>query len=223
MVPQSLFPQPVATLQAVFSIILSADVWDLFTTLYRTMIAFFMTLFAAVFIAIAAQYNRLTKEVVKDLMSFIIRIPTIAYITFYVLLLGAGLLTIYLAVVTAVIPVATLSIISLYDKISPDMHTINRVYRVPFVKQAFFLYIPYLFHSFHSIFLLSYSMTFKALIMTEFFAGLSGLGYGLMIQRETLDIERLTAYIMIIALVGFASQKGLEWCSRGYMRWYATT
>lgn len=208
--PGSFFPGPLATLAAVRELLSWAELRNLLTTLGRTLVAFVLSLGCAVLLALAGQVRPVFSEVVKDLMSFLIRIPSIAAITFLVLLCGPGYLAIYLSVMVIVIPVACLSIIGLYEQLNPGLHTINAVYAVPFHRQARDLYLPTLVGSFHGIFLLSYSLTFKALIMAEFLGGLSGMGYRLMIHRESLDLERMTAYILIIALTGYASQKALE-------------
>ncbi|MBN1957798.1 MAG: ABC transporter permease subunit [Desulfuromonadales bacterium] len=203
------------------SLLSSPEIYPLMTTLWRTLAAFIASLLLAIVFALVGQINPLCKAVIKDLMSFVIRIPSIASISFFVLLCGTGALTIYLSVMTVVIPVACLGILGIYEKINPGMTTINRVYRVPFVRQAFYLYLPTLFGSFHAIFILSYSLTFKALIMAEFLGGLSGLGYGLMLRRETLDLNQLSAYILLIALAGLFSQSVLERCARWLTRHYA--
>ena len=218
--PGFLFPGPLETLAAAFGIVASAGVRDVLITLLRTLNAFVISLALALLVALTGQYNRQLEDVVKELMSFLIRIPSIASITFFVLLFGTGPLTIYVSVACVVIPVTVLSISGLYEKLNPDLHTISRVYRVPYYRKVFYFYLPALFGAFQPIFILSYSLTFKALIMAEFLGGLSGLGYGLMIQRETLDLDRLTAYILLIALAGFCSQKllelGMRWCTRRY-------
>lgn len=208
--PGELVPGPLETLITALHLLNSSEAINLLTTLGRTLAAFLASLSLSVLFALAGQYNRLSKEVIKDLMSFIIRIPSIASITFFVLVCGAGPPAIYLSVLTIVIPVTSLSIIGLYEKVNPDLQTINRVYRIPFVRQAWYLYLPTLFGAFHAIFILSYSLAFKALIMAEFLGGLSGMGYGLLIRRETLDLHELTAYILLIALAGLFSQMLLE-------------
>lgn len=190
-------------------------------TLGRTLTAFLASLTIAVLLALAGQFNPISKAVIKDLMSFIIRIPSIASISFFVLLCGTGYRTIYLSVMAIVIPVACLSTLGLYEKVNPGMHTINQVYRVPFIRKAWYLYLPTLFGSFHAVFILSYSLTFKALIMAEFLGGLSGMGYALMLSRETLDLHQLTAYILIIALAGLFSQSILERGITRFTRRYA--
>ena len=219
-IPGGMIPGPAATLNAALRILSTDETLQLLITLQRTLLAFVASLGLAVLFALLGQYNRLSNDVIRDLMSFMIRIPSIAWITFLVLVCGTGRWAIYLSVLIIVVPVACLSVVSLYEKINPDLHTINQVYRVPFVRQAVYLYLPTLFAAFHAIFILSYSLTFKALIMAEFLGGLSGMGYGLLIQRETLDLTQLTAYILLIALVGFFSQllleRGVAWLTRRY-------
>ncbi len=220
MAPDSIIPGPLQTIATAATLLNATELHTLLTTLWRTLTAFLASLTLAVLFALAGQFNPLSKAVVKDLMSFIIRIPSIASISFFVLLCGTGYRTIYLSVMAVVIPVACLSTLGIYEKINPGLHTINRVYRVPFFRQALHLYLPTLFGSFHAVFILSYSLTFKALIMAEFLGGLSGMGYGLMLRRETLDLHQLTAYILLIALAGLFSQslleRGIAWLTRRY-------
>lgn len=217
-----LIPGPLQTLVAALKLINGAEIITLLTTLWRTFAAFALSLVLAIGFALLGQLSPLAKAVIKDLMSFVIRIPSIAAISFFVLLSGAGQLTIYFSVMTVVIPVTCLSILGIYEKINPGMQTINRVYRIPLHRQAIYLYLPTLFAGFHATFVLSYSLTFKALIMAEFLGGLSGMGYGLMLRRETLDLTQLTAYVLIIALVGMGSQSLLErlpvWWNKAYAR-----
>jgi len=220
-VPGTFIPGPLATLKAALTLLTSKALLDILVTIGRTLTAFFISLMLAIMIALAGQYNTAVRGVIRELMSFIIRIPAIAAVTFFVLLFGTGQLTIYVSVVTMVIPVTVLSISGLYETINPGLTTVNRVYRVPFLRQALYLYLPTLFGAFEATFILSYSLTFKALIMAEFLGGLSGLGYGLMIQRESLDLEKLTAYILIIALVGFVCQKLLQGGLRLWTKRYA--
>ncbi|MGM0416649.1 MAG: ABC transporter permease subunit [Thermodesulfobacteriota bacterium] len=189
-------------------------------TCMRTFCAFTLSLLCSVVMAVAAQSSDILQDTIRNLMAMVLRIPSIAIVTFCVLLTGAGKSALFLAVAAVVVPVTTLALMSLYTSIPDDLHAVNRVYRVPFFRQAVWLYGSRLLSGIHPIFTLSYSLSFKALIMAEFLGGFSGMGYELMLMRDSLDLGSLAAYILIIAAAGYMSQKLLEilaqWGSKRY-------
>ena len=207
---RNVLPGPVETLLACIEMSTPEQFINVSVSMLRLVFAYVISLGVALFFALLSMKNLTVRTVVSDIMSALIKIPNIAYVTYFMLFIGIGTASVVSTVAVSVVPVITLSVLGVLDKLDKNVHIVSDIYKVPFLRRVRYFFIPGIFEAFHPIYLMSISMSFKTLVMAEFIAGMSGLGYGLVEQKETFQMQNVLAYIIIIVIVGILIQKILE-------------
>ncbi len=204
-------PTPWQVLKRFFDILNYSELKNALLSFSTLIVAYFTTIFVSLVLSVLTINHKYFKSYLKDILSFLIKVPNIAYVTYFILFFGIGYPTIVSVILTAAIPITTLHIISVFENLNENTIIISELYKIPFLRRVKYFYIPSLFDSFNTIFITSFSISFKSLIMAEFLGGLGGLGYGLIERKETFQMDMLMAYILFVTILGILFQNILEY------------
>jgi NitT/TauT family transport system permease protein len=207
---KDIFPTPWQVIVRFTDILNFSELKNAILSFITLIISYALTIFISLFLSILTINRNKTKNYIKGILSFLIKIPNIAYVTYFILFLGIGYPTIVSVILTAAIPITSLHIISVFENLNYNTLIISDLYEIPFFRRVKYFYIPSLFESFNTIFVTSFSISFKSLIMAEFLGGLGGLGYGLVEKKESFQMDILMAYILFITILGIFFQNILE-------------
>ncbi|ADR18037.1 ABC transporter permease [Calditerrivibrio nitroreducens] len=214
-----ILPGPFHVLKVIYQSINYDLLKNTWSSLLRLLFGYTISIITALILAITAQKYDIIKRSVSIISSSALKVPNIAYLTFFMLFVGVGDYTVILTIVVTLIPTITLSFLSVFDQLNRHVIEISDIFRVPFYRRALFFYIPSLVESFSSILSLTFSLGFKLLIMAEFIAGTNGLGYRLVEKKVSFNMDEVMAYILIIVISGILAQKGLEIGFERIKRW----
>jgi len=191
----------------------------IFYSFLRLMAGYLISLIISIALAIISKKNDTILEVIEIITSSMLKVPNIAYLTIFMLFVGVGTPTVIATIVVSLVPTMTLSFLSVYKQINKHIEEISDIFKVPFLTRAVYFYLPTLMNSFYPIFIMTFSLGFKLMIMAEFIAGSNGLGYRLVEKKIGFNMDEVIAYIIIIVIVGVLLQKIFESIFRRVNRW----
>lgn len=214
-----LLPSPSKTFNTLYRLADYQLVITMSQSFFRLLVAYFFSMIIALILGFISQKWDLFHEAVEIISSSMLKIPNIAYLTFFMLFVGIGTPTIFLTITFSVIPTATLAILATLKQSDKNVIEISDIFNVPFHRRVFYFYTPTLITSLQSIFNLTFSLAFKVMIMAEFIAGMNGLGYKLVEKKASFNMDEVLAYILVIVIAGVISQKILEFLVKKVKRW----
>lgn len=197
--------------------------WDLLLSIYysfsRLLFAYFIAILISVFLAVIAQRNDILNYLVESILSHLLKIPNVGYLTFFLLFIGIGTPTIITTIVVSSVPVITMALLGVLRQSNRHLLEISEIFNVNFKNRSFYFYLPTIFDGFYPIFSMSFSFSFKVLIMSEFIAGMNGLGYRLVEKKAEFSMDSVIAYIIIIVVAGIVFQKIIEYIFLRIKKW----
>lgn len=209
-----LLPSPFETFKILFGMLNLNLFIDISHSIVRLIIAYTISLLITFTLSMFAQINGSVQYCINTIFSALIKVPNVAYITFFLLFIGIGTPTIITTIIVTTVPITGLALNGILKNLNKDILEISVIYNVPFLRKVFYFYLPTVFDSFYPIYTMSISFAFKVMVMTEFIAGMNGLGYKLVEKKAEFDMSGVIAYIIIIVLIGIILQKLIEYLYR---------
>ncbi len=204
------FPYPHTVTLKILELLGGDTLYDLVFTFLRIMLLLLFVLCISALAVITALKSDALKNFIRELAALFVKIPTIAYITIFMILCGVNDFSIYLSILAVSVPFTILNLIAVFDKRDQNILDMAQVFNVRFLLLVRFYYENFLKESLQSLFVATFSLSYKALIMAEFLIGVNGLGRALVEYRNDLDMSGVLASVVLIALLGTLIQKGLE-------------
>lgn len=166
-------------------------------------------------LGLSQRANRL----LMPLFTVLVQIPTLAWIPLLMLWLGIGealKLTILIKAVT--VPV-TLYIGTGIGELPPKLREMASVLRLPVRVYLCRVVLPALLPYLMTGIRLAFSQGWVSLIAVELLASSEGLGYLLVESRQLFMLDQVYICVIVIGLLGFAAEKGLQWISDRWIHW----
>ncbi|MDK2792325.1 MAG: hypothetical protein PWQ25_1188 [Deferribacteres bacterium] len=203
-------PSPYTTLLAIFRMIDYNLLNTVVVSFFRLFLAYVLSVVISVFFSVSSQFSKNIGALIETVMSSIIKVPNIAYLTIFMLIIGVGSYTVMATIAITIIPATTLAFIAILKQLDENILEVTDIFEVIYFKRIFYLYLPMIFESFYPVFQMSFSLGFKIMVMAEFIAGVDGLGYKLVEKKISFNIDELFGYVVIMTFTGIFFQKLLE-------------
>ncbi len=214
-----LLPSPIKTLNTLLRLADQQLIITVTQSFLRLFVAYLFSMLLSFILGFLSQKWKLFHEAIEIISSSMLKVPNIAYLTFFMLFVGIGTPTIFFTISFSVIPTATLAILATLKQSDKNIIEISDIFKVPFYRRVIYFYTPTIITSLPSIFNLTFSLAFKVMIMAEFIAGMNGLGYKLVEKKASFNMDEVLAYIIVIVISGVLFQKILELLVMRIKRW----
>ncbi|MCX8084285.1 MAG: ABC transporter permease subunit [Calditerrivibrio sp.] len=186
---------------------------------YRLILAYILSLFLSLVMALLSEKWGNISEGLLVVFSTMLKVPNIAFLTFFMLFIGIGTPTVMMTIIVSLVPTMGLAFMSVLKQADKHVIEISDIFRVPFIRRVFYFYLPSLVESFPPIFNMSFSLAFKVMVMAEFVAGMNGLGYKLVEKKVSFNMDEVIGYIILIVLTGVFFQSILEKIVIRFKKW----
>jgi len=216
-----LFPGPVETVYAFFSILATQDGWyQIGVTCYRVFVGTLFGSCVGALCGILPRYSKMAEYTVKSVVYPLFEsIPSLCWVLIFVVWFGLSDMTPILAITAAVIPFFIINIwegVKELDETLIEMaHTCTRNRLRILQKVIMPMLYPYAFSAFKT----SFEVAWKVVILGEVFGAACGIGYMLWISYEVYAIEYVFAWTLCCAIIIIVFDYGLfNYIDRRYMR-----
>ena len=158
-------------------------------------------------------------HLLMPLFTVLVQIPTLAWIPLLMLWLGIGdALKLTLLIKAVTVPVA-LYISAGIGELPPKLREMAYVLRLPVRVYLCRVVVPALLPFLMTGIRLAFSQGWVSLIAVELLASSEGLGYLLVESRQLFMLDQVYICVIVIGLLGFVAEKGLQWLSDRWIHW----
>ncbi len=203
-------PSPIETIKELSSLINSNETFTNFKiTTYRLSAGLIISFsFAIVLAALSKSFNTVV-FIFKPNISVIMGVPPIAWMVLSLLWFGFGDQTVIFSVIIATLPALYSSVLIALNTLESKYSEVCRIYFIPWYKQLYLYFIPFLFSQILASMISAISIGWKIVIMAELFVASNGLGSELSVYRSQLQSSKLMAIVFLLVLALFVLEYGI--------------
>lgn len=200
-----LLPSPFAAARHLASLACTKAYWlSCASTLLRICSGLLIGAAAGMLIAIACHCSRILRALAAPLLSIIRATPVASFIILALVWIGRGRVPAFTSFLM-VVPVMCGGMAVAFQSIDNKLCEVAQVFRLPFAKKVFSLYIPSVLPAFAGSFRTSMGLAWKAGVAAEVLCTPSGsIGsslYDSKVYLETADLFAWTASVIILSMI----------------------
>ncbi len=212
---------PLATIQALFTLITETKTWRyIVITLFRLIAGLFLGSIIGLLLGLAAGTNKKIRQVLEPIKWISMTIPAIVISIMAMLWFGMGSEQVIFVVIIIVAPITYVNTMEGRFAIDEKLIEMGRCFNLPlklFFKE---IYLPGITASVIAGFALTAGMGVRVVVLAEFMGAHDGIGYGLSKSYMYLDTPELFAWILIsLALLGLLEFGILKPMKTHLMNW----
>jgi ABC-type nitrate/sulfonate/bicarbonate transport system permease component len=216
-----LFPSPIDTINALFSLLASKDGWyHIEVTTYRVFLGTIFGSSVGAMCGILPRYSRIAEYAIKSVVYPLFEsIPSICWVLVFVVWFGLSDVTPVLAISAAVIPFFMINIWEGVKELDESLVEMGMIYTRNKLRILRKIIMPMLYPYAFSAFKTSFEVAWKVVILGEVFGAASGIGYMLWIAHEVYAIEYVFAWTLCCAVIIIIFDYGVfNYIDMRYMR-----
>lgn len=176
------------------------------TSLSRGIPGFLLSVVAGTALALVLSASTWLRAAVAPYMTFLLTLPTVAWVPLAILFFGVTDATVYFVVLTGAVPAIVNGLLAGVDQIQPLHRKVGRVLGAGTLNTALHIVLPAALPAYISGLRQGWAFCWRALMAAEIIAGGQdlGLGLGTLLQRgrELDDVGGVLATILLILVVG---------------------
>lgn len=214
-----LLPPPSSLWQSFLDLVQN-DLWKhIYTSTWRVFLGFFIGSGLGLFFAVLVGLNKLVEEFLEPTFSAIKSIPSLAWIPLLLLWLGIDEGSkITLIAIGAFFPTYTNTVAAIQN-VDHKLIELGKVYRLSYLQQVFQIILPAASPGILTGLRNSLSLSWMFMIAAELIAATQGIGYLLTDGRETSRPDIVIISIILLAVLGKISDKGMKVLENFLLRW----
>jgi len=210
-VPEQILPAPAAVLEALDGLVRSGDLKsNLWISLGRVAYGFGAGTLAGVALGAGMGFSAWLDRFVRPSFLVISQIPILAWLPFFMLLLGIGEALKIVLVAKAVFTPVTLGTCAGIRDVPVGYLELARVLRLSRVRTLYRIVFPAALPQLFSGFRYGLTHAWLALVAVELLASYEGVGYLLVYSRQLFQLDVMVAVMLVIAVTGFALDRLLS-------------
>ncbi|ABS60109.1 ABC transporter permease [Fervidobacterium nodosum] len=200
---QLILPDPLVILRTMLQELSKDILWNsLFYTLLKVVVVLFLTVLFGVFIGFIIGLNETLYEIFRPFVLFIQAFPIITWLALVMFIWGIGWTGPVVVSFLSLLPHAILSTaigIQTTDKRLIEMAQVYNVKRSKVVKD---IYLGSILPQFVSTIQVVIGNVWKVVVVSEYMCGDKGIGVLIAWARQSVSVEKVYAYTMIIITIG---------------------
>lgn len=200
---QLILPDPLVILRTMLQELSKDILWNsLFYTLLKVIVVLFLTVLFGVFIGFIIGLNETLYEIFRPFVLFIQAFPIITWLALVMFIWGIGWTGPVVVSFLSLLPHAILSTaigIQTTDKRLIEMAQVYNVKRSKVVKD---IYLGSILPQFVSTIQVVIGNVWKVVVVSEYMCGDKGIGVLIAWARQSVSVEKVYAYTMIIITIG---------------------
>ena len=218
-VPEQILPAPAAVLAALDGLIHSGDLKsNLWISLGRVAFGFGAGTLAGVALGAGMGFSDGFARFVRPTFLVVSQIPILAWLPFFMLLLGIGEALKIVLVAKAVFTPVALGTCAGIREVPPRYLELGRVLRLSRIRMLYRIVLPAALPQLFSGFRYGLTHAWLSLVAVELLASYEGVGYLLVYSRQLFQLDVMVAVMLVIAITGFALDRLLSFADNRLAR-----
>lgn len=193
----------------------------LLETLSRTVLGFVVAFSLGTVIGITTAKVPTFKMITGPSMSVLLFAPTLVLIYLGTSMIGVGYSTIAVIAGLVVAPNVSIYMRDVMADFDPDIATMADSYKIPTRQRLFEVYIPYLIPAILAASRISFSQSWKVVMLTEVFGMPGGLGYEIKSSYYIHDLNRMMAFLIIFIAALLIIEQVIRVLEHRIVKWKA--
>ncbi|CFX45072.1 MetI-like domain [Syntrophomonas zehnderi OL-4] len=197
-----LVPSPADTLRAIGLLIKTGELGENLLITFRRQICGLSLGIMCGFLSgfLAGCFQRL-EWLMQPLISFLLAVPAIIFVTMAMVWLGMGdKMTVFL-VALLVFPIMHINTMEGIKTIDRALLEMAQVYRLPLLQKVKKIYLPGMKHGLIAGFSLAMASSIRLTIMAEMLGAREGMGQRVAITRAYLETDQLFAWVLVLLTI----------------------
>jgi sulfonate transport system permease protein len=220
-VPEQILPAPVTVLEAFAALIRSGDLQNnLAVSLSRVAYGFGAGTLAGLLFGAGMGFSDPFARLVRPTFLIIAQIPILAWLPFFMLLLGIGEALKVVLVAKAVFTPITLATSTCIRGVPQSYLELARILQLTKWRTLTRIVLPAALPQLFSGFRYGLTHAWLALVAVELLASYEGIGYLMVYSRQLFQLDVMVAIMLVIGAVGLAFDRllalGEAWLTRRY-------
>lgn len=193
---------------------------NIFVTLYETLLSFLFVTFLSVFLAVLLWQSKKLSEICEPYLVVLNSLPKSALAPLFIVWLGNGLPTIIVTGISIAIFGAILNLYTGFCEVDPEKQKL--IYTLGGTKRDALRYviIPSNFPLMLSIMKSNIGLCLVGVIIGEFIASRSGLGYLIIYGSQIFKLDWVILSIVILCIIAMVLYKLINFLEKGYQKNY---
>lgn len=177
------------------------------TTLYETIIAFFLGIIISFIIAIFLYEFKIVYKIVDPYLTMLNSLPKVALGPLIIIIVGANSKSIIVMALLINLIVGIMNIYNGFNNIDPNLINLFKTLKASKIDTLLKLTIPASYKTIISSLKLNISMTLIGVIMGEFLVSTKGLGYLIIYGTQIFNLNIVMSGIVILIIISFILYK----------------
>lgn len=204
-VPEQILPAPASVLEALAGLVRSGDLEsNLWISLGRVAYGFGAGTLAGLLLGAGMGFSDSLARFVRPTFLVISQIPILAWLPFFMLLLGIGEALKIVLVAKAVFTPVTLGTCAGIREVPARYLELARVLRLSRLRTLYRVILPAALPQLFAGFRYGLTHAWLSLVAVELLASYEGVGYLLVYSRQLFQLDVMVAVMLVIAAAGFA-------------------
>ncbi|MBI1298290.1 ABC transporter permease subunit [bacterium] len=214
------FPPPSTVLAVFVRLLRSGELWNhLSISLLRVLAGFALGALPAIALGLLMGWFRTLHAIFDPLVAATYPVPKIALLPLFLILFGLGETTKIVTIAVAVFFLVLISTVNGVRQIEPVLIDAGQSYGARGWRLFYKIILPASLPAIFTGLRLGLGTGLLVIVGAEFVASNRGIGYLIWISWSTLAVNKMYVGLVMIALLGLLSTKGLELLRRRLMPW----
>ncbi|MET0533279.1 MAG: ABC transporter permease subunit [Steroidobacter sp.] len=217
--PQQILPEPALVWQAAVDLATQDLFVNLWISLRRLLWGLAGGIAAGVVLGALMGASRVIRQIIYPTFFALIQIPTLAWLPLFMIVFGIGEALKLAVIVKAVIVPVAIHTLAGIDDTQPKLREVAAALRLPWSVRLRTLVIPAGLPAFITGLRLALAQAWVSLLAVELLASSEGIGYLMVWGRQLFMLDIVFVCIIVIALVGWVMDRGIQTFDRVLIRW----
>ncbi|HMN36737.1 MAG TPA: ABC transporter permease subunit [Hyphomicrobium sp.] len=205
-----ILPSPIATLEATWQLLQSAETWRLAAaTFERAFQGFVLTALLGGLIGIAVGYSFAAMRLARPLLTILLGVPPIAWIVLAMIWFGSGRGTVLTTTLVAAFPLVFANVAEAVATRDRSLEDMGRVFGAGPLQRVWTVVMRQVASSYFPSLAIALGTSFKVAVMAELLANIDGIGLALAMSRANLDVAQSIAWVVLIVAAIIVVEYGL--------------
>ena len=200
-----IFPSPISVIYRFGQLLLSIDFYHkTFFSFIRIFIGILIAVFSASFLAFICSLNKFIYDIFVPLISIMKSTPVVAFVFLVNIFIGSSKTVVFICFLM-VFPIVFSNVYQGIVSTDKDLLELSKVYKIPFSKRLFALYLPSISPYFASSLLSSIGLAWKAGVAAEILCTPQiSIGIEIFNSKTYFEYIDLFAWILTVVVLSMA-------------------
>lgn len=205
--PPVILPSAESIFSSLGHLALSGELWEnLGYTGMRVLVGFGLSLAIGGGLGVLAGLVKGVYELIRPVIVVTENVPPIAWVIVAIIWFGLGSIPPIFAIMSIVVPIITVNLAQGIRDLDPSLLEMARAFEVGRWIRLRDFYLPAITGYIFSAISVGLGLTWRVVVMAEFFGSMSGIGNELNWARFNIETDKAFAYTLIIVILGLGTE-----------------